>query len=104
MQNLLVGLIAFAVIFGGALLGLWAAKRLPEYHLNAETRTAVSVSVAIVGTLSALVISLLISTASRSFADRQEDISAMASDLLRADRMLERYGPEANEARAKLRA
>ncbi len=56
MQNAAVGLIAFVVIFGGALIGLGAARLLPEHHLDAETRSAVAVSVAIVGTLAALVI------------------------------------------------
>jgi hypothetical protein len=67
MGNVTIGLIAFVIIFGGALIGVGAARYLPEQHLNAETRSAVSVSVAIVGTLSALVIGLLISTASHSF-------------------------------------
>ena len=51
----LIGLIAFVAIFGGALVGIFAARALPEHHLSDETRTAVSVSAAIVGTLSALV-------------------------------------------------
>ena len=102
MQNAAVGLIAFTVIFGGALIGVGVAQFLPEHHLDAETRSAVSVSVAIVGTLSALVIGLLISTASRSFLDRSAEVSDLSSDLIRIDRMLHRYGPEANDARMKL--
>jgi len=104
MQNVLVGLIAFALIFGGALAGLLAARLLPEDHLSPETRNAVSVSMAVVGTLAALVIGLLISTASRSFADRSDALAELSSSLIRADRALLRYGPDGKDARAKLRA
>jgi hypothetical protein len=104
MQNASVGLISFAVIFGGALIGISAARVLPTHHLTVETRTTVSGSVAIVGTLAALVIGLLISTASGSFLDRSADVSDLSSDLVRVDRTLDRYGPEAKDARAKLHA
>ena len=72
MDHSLIGLIAFVATFGGALLGMFAARALPEDHLSTETRTAVSVSAAIVGTLSALVLGLMISTASSSFSTRSQ--------------------------------
>lgn len=98
-----VGLIAFISIFGGALLGMFAAQALPDGHLSSETRTTVSVSTAVVGTLSALVIGLMISTASSSFSARSREVTAISVDLIRMDRVLRRYGPEAGEVRAKLR-
>jgi hypothetical protein len=98
-----VGLTSFVVIFGGSLLGLAAARALPEHHLSDRTRTAISVSVAVVGTLSALVIGLMISTASSSFSTRSREVTAISVDIIRMDRMMRRYGPEADDARAKLR-
>ena len=103
MNDAVVGLIAFGAIFGGALLGIFAARSLPEHHLSSETRTAVSVSAAVVGTLSALVLGLLISTASSSFSTRSSEVTTISVDLVRIDRMMRRYGPEALDARAKLR-
>jgi hypothetical protein len=98
-----IGLVAFVAIFGGALLGIFGARRLPKHHLSNETRTAVSVSAAIVGTLSALVVGLMISTASSSFSTRSNEVTAISIDLLRINRMMQRYGPEADDVRAKLR-
>jgi hypothetical protein len=98
-----IGLISFVAIFGGALLGIFAARALPAHHLSTETRTAVSVSAAIVGTLSALVLGLMISTASSSFSTRSGEITAIAIDLVRINRIMQRYGPEADDVRAKLR-
>jgi hypothetical protein len=98
-----VGLISFLAIFGGALLGIIAARALPEHHLSNETRTAVSVAAAIVGTLSALVLGLMISTASSSFSARSQEVTAISVDLIRMDRMMQRYGAEAEAVRTKLR-
>jgi len=104
MTHLHIGLIAFVAIFGGALLGIFAARALPEHHLSSETRTAVSVSAAVVGTLSALVLGLVISTASGSFSTRSSEVTALSVDIVRIHRMMQRYGPEADDVRAKLRA
>ena len=83
MIHSVIGLISFVAIFGGALLGIFVARRMPEHQLSNETRTAVSVSAATVGTLSALVLGLMISTASRSFSARSGEVTAISIDLVR---------------------
>ena len=70
MTDTLIGLICFAVVFGSALLGMLVARSLPKHHLNDETRNAVAVAAAVVGTLAALVIGLMISSANSSFTTR----------------------------------
>src|SRR6516162_3622246 len=103
MVNILIGLISFAAIFGGVLLGRFAANRLPDHHLSSETQSAVTVSVAVIGTLSALVLGLMITTANNSFKARSDELRELSLQLIRMDRNLRRYGPEADDARAKLR-
>lgn len=102
MNHFAVGLIAFVAIFGGALIGIFAARALPEHHLSSESRNAISVSAAIVGTLSALVIGLMISTANSSFSARSSEVSRIAVNIVRINRVMQRYGPEAEDARVKL--
>jgi hypothetical protein len=98
-----IGLIIFAVFLAGA-FGAWAARqRLPAHHLTDETKSLVSVSMAMVGTISALVLGLLISNANTSFIARSDEVTALSADILRLDQMLRLYGPEANPARGKLR-
>lgn len=104
MTSITTGIAAFLAIFGGALLGLTGARILPDHHLGPETRTAVSVSMAVVGTLSALVIGLLISTASTSFSARTTAIGNLAVDMVRLNRSLVRYGSEADGIRDTLRS
>src|SRR3954468_3674692 len=104
MANLVIGLISFAAIFGGVLTGLFARRHLPAHHLSSETQSAVTVSVAVIGTLAALVLGLMISAANTSFSMRSEAVRQLSLQVIRMERNLRRYGPEADDARAKLRA
>ncbi len=104
MSHLIIGLISFAAIFGGVLIGRFAARRLPGHHLSSETQSAVTVSVAVIGTLSALVLGLMISAANSSFSARTDQLRELSLQMIRMDRNLRRYGTEAEDARAKLRA
>ena len=103
MIDYLIGLICFITIFGSALIGMLVARSLPQHHLSSETRNAVSVAVAVVGTLAALVIGLMISSASTSFTTRSNEVISISVDLIRMQRTLQRYGSEADTARAQLR-
>src|SRR3954464_7665479 len=104
MTHIIGGLIAFATIFGGVLIGRFFARHLPRHHLNAETQSVVTVSVAVIGTLSALVLGLMISAANGSFSKRSDEIRELSLQVIRVERNLRRYGPETTDTRAKLRA
>src|SRR5881396_2679365 len=104
MAHIIVGLISFAAIFGGVIIGLLLAGRLPRHHLSSETQSAVTVSVAVIGTLSALVLGLMITAAKSSFTKRSDEVRELSLQVIRIERNLRRYGTEAEDARAKLRA
>src|SRR4051812_15006427 len=104
MTNTGIGLISFAAILGGVIIGRIAARRLPGLYLGTETQSAVTVSVAVIATLSALVLGLMISAANTSFSARTDEVRQLSLQLIRMDRNLRRYGPEATDARAKLQA
>jgi len=59
----LVGLIVLVAILAGAFAGATLRGFLPKHHLTDETKSLVSVSMAVVATASALVLGLLISNA-----------------------------------------
>jgi hypothetical protein len=102
MDSLEIGLGMLAVVFSGAMLGLLLGRRLPSHHMSSETKTAISVSTAVVGTMTALVIGLLISTAHSSFSARNGAVSQLAADITQLDELLRRYGAEAEPARQAL--
>src|SRR4051812_45727042 len=103
MIHLVIGLISFAAIFAGALVGLFVRRWLPRHHLSSETQSAITVSVAVLGTLSALVLGLMITAANTSFSARCDEVRELSLQLIRMDRNLRRYGPECAEARENLR-
>ena len=102
MTNIIIGFISFVAIFGGVLIGTFCARRLPEGHLSGETQSAVTVSVAVIGTLSALVLGLMISAANSSYSKALDEVRDLSLQLIRIERNLRRYGPEATETRATL--
>src|SRR6516165_550074 len=103
MSNYIIGLISFAAIFGGALIGRFAAKRLPGHYLSSETQSTITVSVAVIGTLSALVLGLMISAAYSSYSKASDEVKDLSLQLVRIERNLRRYGPETTYARSVLR-
>jgi hypothetical protein len=79
VKSIEFGSLVTAILFGGALLGMLAHYVLPERHLSGETKSLISVSTAVIGTLSALVLGLLLSTASTSFAQRNLEVMLRSS-------------------------
>jgi len=104
MQNpLIIGLIVFGVILVGAFAGWVIKDRLPKHHLSEETKSTVTVSMAVVATFSALVLGLLISNANTSFSALGGEVTTLSAQILRLDQLLRRYGPETGSARETLR-
>jgi hypothetical protein len=98
MIHIVTGLISFAAIFGGALIGLFVRRRLPGHHLSSDTQSVITVSVAVIGTLAALVLGLMISAANSSFSKRSDEVRELSLQVIRIERNLRRYGSEADDA------
>ena len=104
MQNPLIsGIVVFLILLVGAFAGWTMRQRLPEHHLTDDTKSLVSVSMAVVATVSALVLGLLISNANTSFRTLGGDVTTLSAQILRLDNILRRYGPETYPARETLR-
>src|SRR6266436_94998 len=103
MSPMTTGWIVFACVFGGALVGTLVRKILPDHHLSSESKDVVKLGMGLIGTMSALVLSLLISSAKGSYDTRASEVAQLAANITLLDRVLAHYGPEANEARNLLR-
>jgi hypothetical protein len=103
MRILVFGLSAFAVIFGGGLLGFLLSRRLPERYNDAGTRAVVTTAMRTVSLLSALVLGLLIATAKNKFDSNNAQTERFAADVMSLNRELVNYGPDATDIRALLR-
>jgi|688.fasta_scaffold197197_2 hypothetical protein len=100
---LIIASVTWVVVFAAALLGMWIGGRLPEEHRTDDSRNVVSISMAMVSTLTALVLGLLLSVANTSFGENQEQLMSTSSDVIRMDHLLRLYGPEADGSRDLLR-
>jgi hypothetical protein len=89
--------------FGAALVGMVLHVKLPDRHLDADSRDVVKLVMGLIATMAALVLSLLIASASSSYNQQSGDLKALSADIILLDRTLELYGPAAKAARDGLR-
>ncbi len=104
MSSIAISAIVFACVFGGALAGMALRTILPEHHRSTETKEVVKAAMALIGTLSALVLGLLVGSAKASYDAQKSELTSLSAGVLLLDRALSIYGPEAKDARAELRA
>lgn len=95
--------IVFGCVFGGALLGMFLQTALPEHHLGADSKSVLNLVMGLIGTMSALVLGLLIATAQSSFSTRNGEFTQMSANVILLDRVLAHYGNEAKNVRDLLR-
>ena len=103
MSPIEVGCIVLTCVFGGALLGMAIQKILPGPHLSSESKDVIKLGMGLIGTMSALVLALLTSSAKGSYDAQKNELTQLAANILLVDRVLAHYGPEAKEARDLLK-
>jgi len=103
LSPIAVSLVAFAVIFGGALLGVFLRRALPDHHLADDAKDIVRLGAGLVGTIAALVLGLLIASAKSSYDTQSGQVQHLTADLVLLDELLGQYGPEARPIRALMR-
>ena len=103
MKDLLISLLVFVLIFGGALAGMAVRPRLSENHLNSDSKDVVKLTAGLIGTLAALVLGLLIASAKGTFDQKTSQVRQMTANIILLDDLLAQYGPEAAPLRNLLR-
>ena len=103
-MSLHAGAIVFVCAFGGALIGVYLGRLLPQRHLTPETKDVVRLGMGMVATVAALVLGLLIESAKTSYDTQNEELAQVSANVVLLDRLLRHYGPEADAGRMQLRA
>jgi Protein of unknown function (DUF4239) len=103
MTSMEISWIVFGIVFGGALAGMTLRALLPEHHLSPESKDVVKLVMGLIGTLSALVLGLLIASAKSSFDAQRSGLAQLSANMILLDRLLAHYGPETKDLRASLR-
>ena len=104
MSSFETGMIALVCVFGGSLLGMFLRTVLPKHHLDAETKDVVKLGMGLVGTMAALILGLLVTSAKGSFDTQSAELTQVSANALMLDRILAHYGPEASEVREGLKS
>jgi hypothetical protein len=95
--------IVFASIFASTLFGMLLRSILPEHHLGADSKEVVRLATALIATLAALVLGLLVASTRGSYEQTSSQISRMITDVVVLDQLLDEYGPDATPLRHMLR-
>jgi hypothetical protein len=103
MNSLLVSVLLFAGVYGGALLGFALRGRIPEDYLSSDSRDVVKLATGLIGTMAALVLGLLVASAKSSYDKQKDELTEICADVALLDRGLSHYGPDAADARRTLR-
>jgi hypothetical protein len=104
MNAIAISSIIFASLLGGAALGLILRKTLPEHHLSSESKDAAKISMALIATMTALVLGLLIASAKSSYDAQSTELTQMSAKIVLLDHLLAHYGPETKDIRETLRS
>ena len=96
-------LLVFVFVFSAALAGVVANGFWPQTHLDERSKDIVKLSIGIVGTMTVLVLSLMVNSVKLSFDTTDRDLRQFATNIIVLDRDIKRYGPEAAPARQALR-
>lgn len=104
VNSILTSSVVFACVLGGAVLGMFLRVYLPEEHLSGATKETVKLGMALVSTMSALVLGLLVSSAKTFYDTQGAELNQLSADVVVLDRLLAHYGPDTKDARDELRA
>lgn len=99
MSSIAVAALVFGCTFLGALAGLLLHARLPDHHLEGDSKDVIKLVMGLIATVAALVLGLLISSAHRSYEAQDAEVQQIGVQLFQLDRALERFGPDAKDAR-----
>jgi hypothetical protein len=103
MSAQLIAFIIFALMLSGMALGSYLRLILPDEHTQADSKDILMTAAATMGTLIALIIGLLVTSAKSTYDETNSSITQGGAKIITLDYYLSQYGPEAKELRVLLR-
>jgi hypothetical protein len=103
MPAIVAASIAFALIFGSTLLGMFLRSRVPDHHLAGDSKDVIRLATALIATMSAVVLALLFASTRASFEQTSATVTRLTADIIELDHVLDEYGPEALPLRKAFR-
>ena len=86
MSPLVIACIMFACVLIGTVIGMAVGRALPGHHLSGDSRDAVKQGLAMIATLAALVLGLLVATTKSSYDSQSAAVKELAANVVLVDR------------------
>lgn len=103
MTSVAVAVTIFFCLFIGALVGMGLRTIIPQEHLDSDTRDLIKLGVGLIGTMSALVLGLLVASTKGAYDTEKSELAQIAGNVILLDRVLAHYGSETADVRGALR-
>jgi len=103
LNSTILALTAFVLSFGASLAAIAGRSRLPAQHLEGDSKDVLRLVLGLITTLTALVLSLLISSGYSAYQAQQTEVQQLGVHVFQIDRTLAHYGSDTNEQRSQLR-
>jgi hypothetical protein len=103
MPAIVAASIAFSLIFGSTLLGIFIRSKVPDAHLAGDFKDVIRLATALIATMAAVVLALLFASTRGSFEQTSATVTRLTTDIIELDQTLEEYGPDAAPLRKALR-
>lgn len=103
MSVVAVSAIAFAAMFGAAIAGMFLRAVLPDRYLSDESKEVIRLGSALIATMSALLLGLLVASTRGAYEDKRNQVIRMTADLIEIDLCMKGYGPEGRAVRQAMR-
>jgi hypothetical protein len=103
MTSIGIAVLILCCLLLGALAGMGLRGIIPQHHLDADTRDLIKLGVGLIGTMSALVLGLLVASTKGAYDTKKSELAQMGGNVILLDRALAHYGADTNPARAELR-
>lgn len=103
MNSHLTAILFLASLLAAVFIGFRIRRRIPQDHLNADSKDVIKSCVGVIATMSALLLGLLVSSSKNSYDTTRGNILQMAAKLSTLDRLLAACGPDAEGIREQLR-
>ncbi|HKD23807.1 MAG TPA: hypothetical protein VKB71_17445 [Rhizomicrobium sp.] len=104
MSPLALSAIVFALVIASILIGTWLRRLLPQHHLDEDAKNIVRLGVALIATMAALVLSLLIAAANSSYDRQSNQVRQTTADIILIDNLMAAYGPDGVPIRKSMRS
>lgn len=103
MDHYVISAIVLGLILSSAALGSYVRLKMPDHHFDEASLGAMRIAVGLVATLSALVLSLLISSGKSSLDLVNTALERNTVTMIRLDRTLAQFGPSTDDLRAQIK-